>query len=106
MSEEKEIHPVLKPENNGANASPLAHGGERADSVHVTLEFNIDLLLLRRQKRALISLYEGAQVSPEQEDAAEGMLNLIDFIQDSILDQGLATEQEISARLPNLFEAA
>lgn len=72
----------------------------------MTLELKIDLSLLRRQKLALIDLREGAHVSWEQEDAADGLLNMIDFIQDSILNQGLATEQEIFPRLPSLFEAA
>lgn len=72
--------------------------------VTVTLDLVIDLQLLRKQKRALINLAEGAVVSYEQEDAAEGMLTLLDFIQDSILEQGLATEEDIFPKLPQLFE--
>lgn len=84
---------------------PRTHEAE-AEGIHVVLEFKIDLALLRKQKRALISIHEGGQVSADQEDAAEGMLNMIDFIQDSILEQGLASEEEIFPRLPGLFEAA
>jgi len=72
-------------------------------SVIVALELKIDLDLLRRQKRALINVIEGSTVSYEQEDAAEGMLHLLDFIQDSMLEQGLATEEEIFPKLPQLF---
>lgn len=74
--------------------------------IDVTLEFKVDLVLLRKRKRALIGVYEGVPVSAEQEDAAEGMLNMLDDIQDSILEQGLASEDEIFARGPSLFEAA
>ena len=72
-------------------------------TIKVTLECAIDLALLRKQKRALISTTEGATITYEQEEAAEGMLNLLDFIQDSILEQGLATEDEIFFRQPQLF---
>lgn len=74
-----------------------------ATTVKVALECAIDLRLLRKQKRALVSITEGTTVTHEQEDAAEGMLNMLDFIQDSILEQGLATEEEIFPRLPQLF---
>ena len=74
-----------------------------ATTVKVALEWAIDLRLLRKQKRALVSITEGTTVTHEQEDATEGMLNMLDFIQDSILEQGLATEEEIFPRLPQLF---
>lgn len=74
-------------------------------SVSVTLVCNIDLALLRKQKRALCEIREGAIVSGEQEDAAEGVLNLLDFIQDSILEQGLAAEETIFPRLTQLFDS-
>jgi hypothetical protein len=73
---------------------PWPHEPE-AKGIHVVLGFNVDLTLLRKQKRALIETYEGTAVNYEQEDAAEGLLNLIDFIQDSVLEQGLATEEEV-----------
>jgi len=84
------------------SCEPQTHEAE-AERIHVVLGFNIDLTLLRKQKRALIGIYEGATVNYEQEEAAEGLLNLIDFIQDSILEQGLATEEEVFPRLPQLF---
>lgn len=77
---------------------------QKPEGIHVTLEFDIDLTLLRNQKRALIGVYEGATINYEQEEAAEGLLNLIDFIQDSVLEQGLAMEEEVFPKLPQLFE--
>jgi hypothetical protein len=74
-----------------------------AKNIRLVLGFDVDLPLLRRQKRALIGVYEGATVSYEQEEAAEGLLNLIDFIQDSVLEQGLASEEEIFPQPPQLF---
>lgn len=78
----------------------------QSKSISVTLEFKVDLALLRKQKRALINVIEGNLISYEQEEAAEGMLNLLDSIQDSILEQGLATEEEVFPKLPQLFDDA
>lgn len=83
---------------------PPATTGRRF--IDVTLELKVDLALLRKRKRALVGIFEGVPVSAEQEEAAEGMLNMLDDIQDSILEQGLASEDEIFARGPSLFEAA
>ena len=74
--------------------------------IDVTLELKLDLALLRKQKRALIGIHEGVQASADQEDAAEGILNMLDCIQDSILDQGLVGEEEIFPREPDLFDVA
>jgi hypothetical protein len=82
----------------------VANSNHASESIVVTLELKLDLSLLRRQKRALIAITEGSSVSYEQEDAAEGMLNLLDFIQDSIFEQGLATEDDIFPKLPQLFD--
>jgi hypothetical protein len=57
----------------------------------------IDLALLRRQKRHLIGLRFGSVVSGAQDDTVEGVLNLLDFIQDSIVAQGLAPESSVFA---------
>lgn len=64
-------------------------------SIKVTLMMRIDLALLRRQKRHLVGLCFGSVVSRAQDDTIEGVLHLIDFIQDSILDQGLASERAV-----------
>jgi hypothetical protein len=73
-------------------------------SIKVAIECVIDLALLRKQKRAVVELREGTTVTYEQETVAEGLLNLLDLIQDSILEQGLATEEDIFLRLPQLFD--
>lgn len=65
------------------------------DLLTVSLTFPISLSLLKVQKRALVNLMPGVPVTPEQDEAVEGILNLLDFIQDSILEQGLAGEDEI-----------
>jgi len=57
-----------------------------------------------KQKHALVGIYEGTTMTFEQEGAAEGMLNLLDFLQDSIVELGLATEDEIFPKLPQLFD--
>lgn len=88
------------------NACALRTPETGAKPIRVVLEFDLDLILLRKQKRALIGVSEGTTVNFEQEEAAEGLLNFIDFIQDSILEQGLATEEEVFPRLPQLFEEA
>jgi hypothetical protein len=61
----------------------------------VPVTLSINLALLRRQKRSLFQLVPGSLVTPQQDEAIEGFLNLIDFIQDAILDQGLASQEEI-----------
>lgn len=79
---------------------------ETPTSIEVVLSFRVDLRLLRRQKRALIAMPGNFQLSPDQEEAVEGMLNMIDYIQDSIVDQGLASEEEVFPQMPLLFESA
>lgn len=91
--------------NNEAHLIDDSSAARSEKGVKVTLEFTIDLALLRKQKRALIGLSEGLTITLDQEEAAEGMLNMIDSIQDAILDQGLASEEEIFPKLPQLFES-
>ncbi len=83
------------------NAQPQT---SKRSTIKVKVECDIDLLPLRKQKRALIDIREGSTITYEQENEADGILNLLDFIQDSILRQGLATEDEIFPRLPQLFD--
>lgn len=108
MSQENGIHVITDTSaaqtcTSAANEQPKAEASTPS-TVKVTLELAIDLHLLRKQKRALIGIREGTAATSEQEEAAEGMLNLADFIQDSILEQGLATEEEVFPRLPQLFD--
>lgn len=84
------------------NVQPKEANGFPA-SLTINLELKVDLALLRKQKRALAGIIEGASVSYEQEEAADGMLHLLSLIQSSILAQGLATEEDIFPPLPQLF---
>jgi hypothetical protein len=88
----------------GAANEKMQDQASAPSSIKVAIECDIDLALLRKQKRAVVELREGTTVTYEQETAAEGLLNLLDFIQDSILEQGLATEEDIFPRLPQLFD--
>lgn len=102
MPEENAIRLIT----DATTAQPLAlPQTSKPSCVKITLECDIDLLLLRKQKRALIGIREGGTITYEQETAADGILNLLDFIQDSILEQGLATEEETFPRLPQLFDS-
>jgi hypothetical protein len=86
---------------------PLTHDmAETSSSIEVVLSFRVDLRLLRRQKRALIDIRRNSKVSADQEDAVEGILSMIDFIQDSIVDQGLADEKDVFPQMPLPFETA
>ncbi len=94
---ESNSHPTIHYDQK--SSEPLTSDA-KSESIHVLLDFKIDLTLLRKQKRALIGVREGTAVTYEQEETAEGMLNLIDFIQDSIVKQGLATEEKVFPRPP------
>jgi hypothetical protein len=96
--------PIAKPSGTPVASTPDT--AEAITSINVVLSFNIDLRLLRRQKRALIAMPRNVQLSPDQEEAVEGMLNMIDFVQDSIVEQGLASEEEVFPQMPLLFEIA
>jgi len=61
----------------------------------IVVNLEIDWELLRRQKRAVVELRTGTVVGAEQEDAAEGLLNLLDSIQDQAADSGEVTEEEV-----------
>jgi hypothetical protein len=96
--------PFAKP--SGTLVASPPDTAEETTSIKVVLSFNIDLRLLRRQKRALIAIPRNFQISPDQEEAIEGMLNMIDFVQDSIVEQGPASEEEVFPQMPLLFEIA
>lgn len=55
----------------------------------------MDWELLRAQKRALVELRAGSVVTLEQEQGLEGILNLIDFIQDQVVDSGQEPENVV-----------
>ena len=95
---------VAKPSGTPIASTPDT--AEETTSITVVLSFDIDLQLLRRQKRALIAMPRNFQLSLDQEEAVDGMLNMIDSVQDSILEQGLASEEEVFPQMPLLFEVA
>jgi hypothetical protein len=89
-----------------ATFTPPAETVDTSESTKVVLTFTVDLRLLRLQKRALTSIPTNFQLSADEVEAIEGMLNMIDFIQDSIVDQGLVSEEEVFPQMPLLFEIA
>lgn len=102
---------AITPSRSGSAPAATSEPGDGSpleerpgQSISITVELRLDLMLLRRQKSALIGVAEGATVSHEQEEAAEGLLNLLDFIQDAVVEEGLATEDEVFPRMPQLFD--
>ena len=55
---------------------------------------NIDWPLLRQQKLALVSASLPAH-SADSDDALDGIIHLIDHIQDSMVESGVMTETEV-----------
>ena len=55
----------------------------------------IDWTLLRSQKLWLISNQAQETGDETAFEAVEGLLNFLDYIQDSAVDQGLASEEEV-----------
>lgn len=64
-------------------------------TIDVPLVLKIDVTLLRRQKRYLVEVQQDPEAAAEAKTAIEGILNLLDFVQDQIVDQGLASEPEV-----------
>lgn len=79
-----------------ARRPTLPEDGDKDTLTEVSLILKLDLALLRWQKSVLVEMGAGSLVSSEQEEAVEGILNPLDFIQDTLSDQGLASEWEIS----------
>jgi hypothetical protein len=65
--------------------------------VKYEVEVDIDFKLLRKQKRVLISLASDKRVrtSKSRVDALEGIINLIDHMQDAAVDSGAASEDTV-----------
>lgn len=58
---------------------------------NVTVTMNMDFELLRQQKRTLCYMLINAD--EEEYDTLEGILNLIDYIQDTAIEQGVPREE-------------
>ena len=57
---------------------------------------NIDFAMLKKQKMALIDVLDLTDVvSKEQEEALNGILNMIDSIQDAVVKDGFKKEKEV-----------
>lgn len=54
-----------------------------------------DWKLLREQKNLLLVLVQGGRTSVEEAHLLDGVVNLIDVIQDAALDSGEVTELEV-----------
>lgn len=96
--------PIAKP--SATNTTPYSDSTEASTSIDLVLSLKVNHRLLRRQKRVLFAMGKSLQLAPAQEEAVDGLLNLIDFIQDSIVDQGLASEQEVFPQMHLPFEIA
>jgi len=67
---------------------------DRTDSIKLTLTVRLGLQDMQSQKRALSLILFRADLR-DQHETAEGLLSLLDYLQDAIVDQGLATEEEV-----------
>lgn len=56
---------------------------------------NVDLALLRKQKLALVRMAESDTITKAQRKTLNGILGLIDAIQDNLVDDGYLTEKEV-----------
>lgn len=59
------------------------------------MKLKCDWKLLREQKTLLLVLVQGGRTSVEEAQLLDGVVNLIDAIQDAALDSGEATELEV-----------
>lgn len=56
---------------------------------------NVNLILLRKQKRHILKILNNKAVPRVQKDSLEGILNLLDHIQDQLVAEGYATERQV-----------
>ena len=62
---------------------------------------NINWQLLREQKERLFLDCNSKFFKPEQQEDIEGMLSLLDCIQDAAVADGIATEEEVFGLMPD-----
>jgi hypothetical protein len=67
---------------------------EKTEGCTVTLG-KMNWELLRRQKRVLLNLDTGSVVTGKQNEAIEGIVSLIDHIQDQVVDSGQMTSKTV-----------
>ena len=56
---------------------------------------NIDYRMLTGQKRSLAKMQENPLLSQNEKDTIEGVLNLIDALQDKVVEKKILTEGEV-----------
>lgn len=56
---------------------------------------NIDYRMLKGQKGYLAGILENPLLSQNEKDAIEGVLNLLDSIQDKVVELGILPEEEV-----------
>jgi predicted ATPase len=56
---------------------------------------NIDYRMLTSQKQTLLKLQENPVLSQREKDVIEGIINLIDTLQDKAVDSKILTEAEV-----------
>jgi hypothetical protein len=66
---------------------------------------NLDWKLLREQKSLLLVLAQGGKTTVEETELLQGVVNLMDCLQDYALDNGEATELEVFGTEQNPEEA-
>lgn len=62
------------------------------------VKLKLDFGLLGKQKNALLGLMGTDRISAEERVAFEGLLGLIDHVQDTAVVEGVATEKEVFPR--------
>jgi hypothetical protein len=56
---------------------------------------SVDYNSLVQQKLTLLNLVENQQISPEQRDDIDGLINFIDAYQDAIVESHIKMEEEV-----------
>lgn len=65
----------------------------------ITVKINVNFELLREQKKALQRHINSADDGSLDKDRLEGLLCLIDYIQDTAVGSGQCTEEEVFGNL-------
>lgn len=61
---------------------------------NITITMNIDFEALREQKMVLLKIANRTQ-NPENRDALDGIVHLLDAVQDQVVNSGQLTEAQV-----------
>ena len=61
----------------------------------VSVSFQLNYPLLRCQKACLVALAQRKDQDPDTQAALDGIIHLLDYIQDKIVDSGQAAERQV-----------